>query len=100
MKKGRKDFLARSFTKAVETLSKKPQGFFMMLEGAQIDYGGHANDLEYVVRETLDFDLTKTYICSKIGATLQKSKGHGGGRAAFCNGTLSWAGTAITTNII
>ncbi len=56
MKKGRKDFLARSFTKAVETLSKKPQGFFMMLEGAQIDYGGHANDLEYVVRETLDFD--------------------------------------------
>ena len=27
-----------------------------MAEGAQIDYGGHKNDLEYVVREMLDFD--------------------------------------------
>ena len=27
-----------------------------MAEGAQIDYGGHANDMEYVVREMLDFD--------------------------------------------
>jgi alkaline phosphatase len=27
-----------------------------MLEGAQIDWGGHNNDLEYVVREELDFD--------------------------------------------
>jgi len=27
-----------------------------MLEGAQIDSGGHYNDLEYVIREVLDFD--------------------------------------------
>lgn len=27
-----------------------------MAEGAQIDYGGHANDLPYVITETLDFD--------------------------------------------
>ncbi|MCD8538543.1 MAG: alkaline phosphatase [Leadbetterella sp.] len=27
-----------------------------MAEGAQIDYGGHANELPYVVTEMLDFD--------------------------------------------
>lgn len=27
-----------------------------MAEGAQIDHGGHKNDVEYVVREMLDFD--------------------------------------------
>ena len=28
----------------------------MMLEAAQIDYGGHANNIEYVVKEVIDFD--------------------------------------------
>ncbi len=27
-----------------------------MLEGAQVDYGGHSNSLPYVVTEVLDFD--------------------------------------------
>ena len=27
-----------------------------MAEGAQIDYGGHQTNVEYVVREMLDFD--------------------------------------------
>lgn len=54
--KGRKDFLAKSFVKAAQTLNENPQGFFMMAEGAQIDYGGHANQMGYVVQEMLDFD--------------------------------------------
>ena len=29
-----------------------------MAEGAQIDYGGHANNMRYVVEEMLDFDRT------------------------------------------
>ena len=28
----------------------------MMIEGSQIDWGGHANDLNYAVNEMLDFD--------------------------------------------
>ncbi len=32
------------------------KGFFLMIEGSQIDWGGHANNAEYVVSETLDFD--------------------------------------------
>jgi len=33
-------------------------GFFLMIEGAQIDWGGHANVSDYIVTELLDFDRT------------------------------------------
>jgi alkaline phosphatase len=56
MKHGRGKFLSRSINKTLETFSKDKRPFFMMAEGAQIDYGGHANNMEYVVREMLDFD--------------------------------------------
>lgn len=32
------------------------QGFFLMVEGAQIDWGGHANKGNYIVQEMIDFD--------------------------------------------
>lgn len=56
MDKGRADFLVPSLHKATQELSRNPAGFFIMAEGAQIDYGGHANDVGYVVREMQDFD--------------------------------------------
>lgn len=56
MLKGRGNFLTEAFNKSQQTLSKNPKGFFMMAEGAQIDYGGHVNKVPYVVTETLDFD--------------------------------------------
>ena len=31
-------------------------GFFLMIEGSQIDWGGHANDSKYLISEMLDFD--------------------------------------------
>ncbi|WP_417941178.1 alkaline phosphatase [Flavobacterium sp. RS13.1] len=56
VKDGRGDFLAKSFIKATNTFSKTKNPFFIMAEGAQIDYGGHQNNVEYIVREMLDFD--------------------------------------------
>jgi alkaline phosphatase len=56
IKDGRGDFLTQSFAKTTRTFSNTKNPFFIMAEGAQIDYGGHKNDLEYVVREMLDFD--------------------------------------------
>ncbi|MGA0558764.1 alkaline phosphatase [Larkinella sp. VNQ87] len=53
---GRKDFLTTSLRKSLTELGRNPNGFFVMAEGAQIDYGGHANDVRYVVQEMLDFD--------------------------------------------
>ena len=56
MLKGRGNFLTESLAKTQQTLSKSGKGFFIMAEGAQIDYGGHANKIPYVVTEMLDFD--------------------------------------------
>jgi alkaline phosphatase len=54
--KGRGNWLEQAFSKAVKTLSRNKNGFFLMTEGAQVDYGGHANDMSYVATEVMDFD--------------------------------------------
>lgn len=56
MQEGRGDFLPRATQMALDYLSQDKDGFFLMVEGSQIDWGGHDNDAEYVIQETLDFD--------------------------------------------
>ncbi len=56
--KGRGQMLVPSAMKAIEILSQNEAGFFLMIEGSQIDWGGHDNDTEYMVSELLDFDRT------------------------------------------
>ncbi|MDO9613475.1 MAG: alkaline phosphatase, partial [Bacteroidota bacterium] len=41
---------------ALNILNQNKKGFFIMIEGSQIDWGGHANNTIYIVNETLDFD--------------------------------------------
>jgi alkaline phosphatase len=53
---GRGDMLSLSTAKAIDLLSNNEKGFFLMVEGSQIDWGGHDNDLGYVINETIDFD--------------------------------------------
>ena len=48
--------LSEMTEKAIEQLSQHPNGFFLMVEGGQIDYGGHDNDKTYVALETIAFD--------------------------------------------
>lgn len=55
---GRGDFLPDATALALEHLSINKNGFFLMIEGSQIDWGGHANDADYLVSELLDFDKT------------------------------------------
>jgi len=55
---GRDDFLPRSTELAMEHLSKDEDGFFLMVESSQIDWGGHANKATFLIEEVLDFDLT------------------------------------------
>lgn len=54
--KGRGEMLVPSAMKAIEILSQNKAGFFLMIEGSQIDWGGHDNDPEYMISELLDFD--------------------------------------------
>lgn len=55
-KEGRGDMLVKATEIAIENLSKDEDGFFLMVEGSQIDWGGHDNNIDYVVSEMLDFD--------------------------------------------
>lgn len=54
--KGRNNWSSEVFEKSLQRLSKNRKGFLLMLEGAQIDHGGHANVLPDVVTELKDFD--------------------------------------------
>ncbi|MCF8373666.1 MAG: alkaline phosphatase [Bacteroidales bacterium] len=56
MSEGRGDMLEVSSLKAIELLDKNEKGFFLMIEGSQIDWGGHDKDSEYLVSEAVDFD--------------------------------------------
>lgn len=42
--------------KAIEILAQDKQGFFLMVEGSQIDWASHAHDTDYIISEMLDFD--------------------------------------------
>jgi len=55
---GRGDMLHDASVKAIELLNQNEDGFFLMIEGSQIDWGGHDNDTEYIIDEMLDFDRT------------------------------------------
>jgi alkaline phosphatase len=43
---------------ALNILNQNKKGFFIMIEGSQIDWGAHQNNTIYVVNEMLDFDRT------------------------------------------
>jgi alkaline phosphatase len=56
MRSGRGNYLKTALKKALQQLNASGKGFFLMVEGSRIDHGGHLNDLDYLVREMLDFD--------------------------------------------
>jgi alkaline phosphatase len=67
---GRGDFLTTSFKMATAMSVKSKHPFFMMFEGAQVDWGGHSNDLPYLTTELLDFD-------AMVGEALKFADGNG-----------------------
>jgi alkaline phosphatase len=56
MSEGRGDALLKSTQKAIELVGTNKKGFFVLIEGSQIDWGGHANDAPYAIAEMIDFD--------------------------------------------
>jgi len=52
-----RDYLLTAAKKSVDHLAKRSdKGFFLMIEGSQIDWGGHANDMEYIISEFIEFN--------------------------------------------
>jgi alkaline phosphatase len=66
-------------------------GFFLMIEGSQIDWAGHANDEKWMLSELRDFDKTVTNalnFAKKDGETLVIVTGdHDGGGASIEKGS-------------
>ena len=48
--------ISRLTAKALDILKKNPKGFFLMVEGGQIDWVEHGNDVASVLHEMMEFD--------------------------------------------
>ncbi len=48
--------------KALDVLSQDEDGFFLMIEGGQIDWAGHVNDAGWLLHELLKFDEAVTAV--------------------------------------
>lgn len=52
-----RDYLPQASKLACDFLQNRSEkGFFMMIEGSQIDWGGHAGNANYIYNEMLDFN--------------------------------------------
>ncbi len=71
-----RNYLPQATALALDFLSRKStddKGFFLMIEGSQIDWGGHANDTQYILDELLDFNQSIGQVldfAEKSGETL------------------------------
>jgi alkaline phosphatase len=54
--RNRGDFLPNATAMALQKLNLDTDGFFLMVEGSQIDWACHSNNLDYLISEVLDFD--------------------------------------------
>ncbi|MDR1729637.1 MAG: alkaline phosphatase [Prevotellaceae bacterium] len=66
----RGNMLKEASLTAINLLNQNKNGFFLMIEGSQIDWAGHDNSESRTISETLDFDAT-------IGAVLDFAKNDG-----------------------
>ncbi|HEX7868714.1 MAG TPA: alkaline phosphatase [Chryseobacterium sp.] len=58
--KGRDNLLSNVVENGLTFMKNKKKPFFMMIEGAQIDSGGHSNNVGTVITEGIDFDRAIT----------------------------------------
>lgn len=78
---GRGDYLPRAAAKALEILTancrRENTGFFLMIEGSQIDFVSHENDPKGIYAEMLDFDRT-------VGVAFDYADAHPGTLVVVC----------------
>jgi len=53
---GRSNYTEQALRAALANLNKNKNGFILMVEGSQIDFASHKNDVEYLAKEMQDFD--------------------------------------------
>lgn len=55
--------------KALELLAQDPEGFFLLVEGSQIDWAGHANDPAWLIGDMVAFDEAVAEACAFAART-------------------------------
>lgn len=81
--------------KALSLLQRQDVGFFVMIEGSQIDWCGHANDIACAMAEMDDFAksiaLAKAYVDAHPDTLLVVTADHStGGLTIGANGKYKW----------
>ena len=82
--------------KSLDLLSQNnDKGFFIMLEGSQIDWCGHANDIACAMKEMHDFaksiEIAKSYVDQNPDTLLVVTADHStGGLTLGANGKYTW----------
>ncbi|MDP4534664.1 alkaline phosphatase [Alkalimonas collagenimarina] len=87
-------------SKALELLAPSQQGFVLMVEGSQIDWCGHANDIACAMAEMHDFALAiqtaKAFVDANPDTLLIITADHEtGGLSLGANGVYEWRADLI-----
>ena len=85
--------LAEMTAKAIEVLSKDPDGFFLMVEGSKVDWAAHANDTIGIISDTLAFDAAV-----KVALNYAKTSGEVAVLASTDHGNSGLSIGAASTN--
>ncbi len=85
--------LAEMTQKALDTLSKNDKGFFLMVEGSQIDWAAHANDPVGIYSDVLAFDkavkVAKDFADKNGDTVIIAASDHGTGGMTFGNNNIA-----------
>jgi len=80
---------------AIDRLDNNDNGFFMLIEGSQVDWGGHANDIAAAMKELDDLAITvewlTTYVKNNPDTLVVITADHStGGFTIGANGDYAW----------
>ena len=79
--------------KALQVLSKNDKGFFLMVEGSEVDWGNHANDPVGALKDLLAFDkavkVAKDFADKNKDTVIIIAADHGTGGFTFGNKKIS-----------
>ena len=90
---GREPYLDKAMSSVLNKFDEKGDPFFLMVEGSQIDWGGHGNNLNYILSEFKDFDaaigIAVNYVKNNPNTLLIVTADHETGGLGISSGDIS-----------
>ena len=96
--------LAELMTKSLSLLENDGEGFFLMVEGGNIDHANHANEVANTISETIEFDdavkIAMDFVDSHENTILVITADHETGDVKVKNGQVTYGSTNHTAELI